>query len=359
MMGGHPLADQFVAGCLAGGAAVAVLHPLDLLKTRFQATSSGEYQRLFSVPRQLQAIYQHGGVPALYRGFTANLAGSTCSWGLYFVFYRIMQERLRSAAALQPDQSLSSPQYFLASGTAGLLTVLLCNPLWLAKTRLCQPPVNGPPSLQYSGGLIDCLRKTRRAEGLAGLYRGLPAGLLGTVHGAVQFMTYERLKAATVSIFQLDRPLGTLEFLLLSASSKIVASLLTYPYQVVRCRMQLSPILSPQPAASQAVVPPGPRLPIEGSLGYPFKSMADVLSRTWRYVAGRPCALHPQSAPSMPILLAPSHALTSDASRAHRQEGILGFYKGIVPGTIRVLPGTCITFIVYEKLVRHLASRPA
>lgn len=31
-------------------------------------------------------------------------------------------------------------------------------------------------------------------------------------------------------------------------------------------------------------------------------------------------------------------------------EGYIGFYKGLAPNIIRVLPGTCITFLVYENL---------
>lgn len=34
----------------------------------------------------------------------------------------------------------------------------------------------------------------------------------------------------------------------------------------------------------------------------------------------------------------------------YSREGILGFYKGLAPNMIRVLPGTCITFGVYEAL---------
>jgi hypothetical protein len=33
-----------------------------------------------------------------------------------------------------------------------------------------------------------------------------------------------------------------------------------------------------------------------------------------------------------------------------RHEGLYGFYRGLVPGTVRVLPATCITFVVYEEM---------
>ena len=33
-----------------------------------------------------------------------------------------------------------------------------------------------------------------------------------------------------------------------------------------------------------------------------------------------------------------------------RREGVQGFYKGVVPNVVRVLPSTCVTFLVYENV---------
>jgi solute carrier family 25 folate transporter 32 len=277
-----PLLDQLVAGIAAGGTSTSILHPLDLLKTRFQATTTNEYRQLFSVPRQLVAIYKSSNLRGLYRGFSANLAGSTTSWGLYFLLYNWIQGKW--------DGELVGWQYFVSSGTAGMLTAIAANPLWLSKTRLCQ--VNS----KYTG-LLNCLRTTYRDEGFRGLYRGMIPGLLGTSHGAVQFLVYEELKQWHRRRFNNQRPTLT-EYLGMSSTSKIVASLVTYPYQLVRCRMQISPL--------------------EG--GHPYTSVMDVIRRTWRY------------------------------------EGFLGFYRGIAPTTIRVLPGTCITFLVYERAIGYFGD---
>lgn len=40
-------------------------------------------------------------------------------------------------------------------------------------------------------------------------------------------------------------------------------------------------------------------------------------------------------------------------------EGYLGFYKGLAPNIIRVLPGTCITFLVYENLTQYFKNYAA
>lgn len=40
-----------------------------------------------------------------------------------------------------------------------------------------------------------------------------------------------------------------------------------------------------------------------------------------------------------------------------RNEGPLGFYKGMVPNLIRVTPACCITFLTYEKVSGFLLDQ--
>jgi solute carrier family 25 folate transporter 32 len=42
--------------------------------------------------------------------------------------------------------------------------------------------------------------------------------------------------------------------------------------------------------------------------------------------------------------------------KIYRFEGVTGFYKGLVPNALRVLPGTCITFVVYENLSAYFRA---
>jgi len=87
-------------------------------------------------------------------------------------------------------------------------------------------------------------------EGIRGLYRGLVPSLFGVSHGAVQFMAYEPLKniwknqAEKRGLILQKKPngevfLGNIGTLVLSGTSKIIAGSVTYPYQVVRARLQI------------------------------------------------------------------------------------------------------------------------
>lgn len=77
------------------------------------------------------------------------------------------------------------------------------------------------------------------SEGVRGFYRGLVPSLLGVSHGAIQFMAYEQLKNHWAPSRGGKDKLTNMDYLLLSAVSKMFAGSITYPYQVVRARLQI------------------------------------------------------------------------------------------------------------------------
>ena len=282
--------DQMVAGIISGGSATFCLHPLDLVKTQFQVHTTAKSE-IISKPylytfRYLKDIYTRFGMrKGLYQGLSANLAGSTASWGLYFYLY----DWTKTLFPTNSQGNLSSGNYFVASSVAAAVTVLFTNPLWMIKTRLCMQKPGNPSNYK---GLIDAFMRISRDEGIKGLYRGLIPGLFGVSHGAIQFMVYEELKNIHKrNQAEVKKP-NSFEYLIMSSTSKTIAMLVTYPYQVIRSRLQVRAD--------------------EGKFSY--KGIFDIIKRT--------------------------------AS----QEGLWAFYRGIIPSTIRVLPGTCITFLVYEKV---------
>ncbi|NWX85316.1 MFTC protein, partial [Nothoprocta ornata] len=69
---------------------------------------------------------------------------------------------------------------------------------------------------------------------------GFVPGLFGTSHGALQFMAYEELKLRYNKYRNRlpEKKLNTVEYITTAAVSKIFAVSATYPYQVVRARLQ-------------------------------------------------------------------------------------------------------------------------
>jgi solute carrier family 25 folate transporter 32 len=181
--------------------------------------------------------------------------------------------------------------YFLASGLSGILTGVVTNPIWVIKTRMLSTSKDAPGAYK---SIAHGTRTLWQNEGIKGFYRGLTPSLFGVSHGAVQFMAYEQLK----NRWALGRKGGkegltNVDFLTLSAVSKMFAGSITYPYQVVRSKMQ----------AHDA--PPGIKA-------------REVVKSIWR------------------------------------ADGASGFYKGLVPNLIRVMPSTAVTFLVYENVKFYL-----
>ncbi|KAI4380248.1 hypothetical protein MLD38_006463 [Melastoma candidum] len=296
--------DNATAGALAGFATVAAMHPLDVVRTRFQA-NDGRVSHLptyKNTAQALLAIARHEGFRGLYAGFYPAVFGSSVSWGLYFFFYGRAKERYSAGR----EGGLSPGLHLASAAEAGGLVCLCTNPIWLIKTRMqLQNPLQ---KTQSYFGLYDALRTIVKEEGWTALYKGVFPSLLLVSHGAIQFTSYEELRKIVLQFKtqrkeikpdSSDKILNSLDYAALGASSKLVAILLTYPCQVVRTRLQQRP----------------------GKDGSP------------RYMD--------------------SWHVIKDAVRF---EGVRGFYKGITANILKNAPASSVTFIVYENVMNFFRN---
>lgn len=143
----------------------------------------------------------------------------------------------------------------------------------------------------YSG-LISGLRSLYKSEGFRGFFHGLVPTLAGVSHGALYFMAYEKLKLWRKNARK-GGDLTNADTILTSSLSKVFAGCITYPHQVVRARMQ--------------TYEPGTLKPVRNA------GVIAVVRGIWL------------------------------------NEGLVGFYKGMFPNLLRVVPSTCVTFLVYEN----------
>lgn len=283
----HVKYEHLLAGISGGVISTSILHPLDVIKIRF-AVNDGRHSipKYSGIANAFVTIFRQEGLTGLYRGVTPNIIGAGSSWGLYFLFYNTIKMWGQGGNAQTP---LRPAQHLLAASQAGAMTLVLTNPIWVVKTRLCLQYGSGEKQ-QYAG-MLDTLVKIYKTEGFRGYYKGFLPGLFGVSHGAIQFMTYEEMKNRYNNYkgVPITTKLGTLEYLLFAASSKLVAAGSTYPYQVVRARLQ--------------------------NQHYSYKGIIDCIRQMWIY------------------------------------EGWRGFYKGLGTNLLRVTPATMITFLVYENVI--------
>ncbi|XP_066957835.1 solute carrier family 25 member 32 [Macrobrachium rosenbergii] len=291
--------EHLVAGVSGGVASTLILHPLDLLKIRFAVSdgSASSKPHYTGLTQAIAQIFRHEGIRGLYRGVTPNVWGAGSAWGLYFLFYNAIKTWFQSGNS---KVDIGPGLHMVAAAEAGVLTLVMTNPIWVVKTRMCLQYAEGPGkvlegSVRYNG-MMDAFVKTYKYEGVRGLYKGFVPGIFGVSHGALQFMAYEELKSAynRYHNMPIDTKLTTVEYLGFASLSKLFAAVTTYPYQVLRARMQ------DQHAH--------------------YDNLRHCIRETWRL------------------------------------NGVLGYYKGLLPNLLRVVPATAITFVVYENTSHFLLS---
>ncbi|AQK63130.1 Folate transporter 1 chloroplastic [Zea mays] len=185
--------ENAAAGAAAGFATVAALHPLDVVRTRFQVSGGRGWSEVPPYRNTAHAVYtitRSEGLRGLYAGFYPAVLGSTVSWGLYFFFYNRAKQRYLQ----RKNDQLHPVHHLISAAEAGVS--LFTNPIWLVKTRLQLQTAKHHTS-QYSG-FSDALKTILREEGFLALYRGIGPGLLLVTHGAIQFTAYEELRKAMI-----------------------------------------------------------------------------------------------------------------------------------------------------------------
>jgi len=243
-----PSLNESVAGFTAGLVSTLVVHPFDIVKTRLQieqyskSRAGGSWRVVQTIAREAAQGGGHSGalkssdvVRSFYRGLMPNMVGNSVSWGLYFMWYGNIKDFVRTARG--SEAQLRSSDYFLASGLSGILTAVFTNPIWVIKTRMLSTARHTPGAYR---SITHGTSELYRTEGIRGFYRGLLPSLFGVSHGAIQFMAYEQLKNRWALKREGGREgLTNLDYLYLSAGSKMFAGSITYPYQVVRSRLQI------------------------------------------------------------------------------------------------------------------------
>lgn len=243
-------AVSVISGAGAGALTTTVCSPLDVVKTRMQVqdTVVQAHQRAPSgfLP-SLLGIYREEGVRGWFRGYQSAMLTVPLFWAVYFPCYSAAKQFLLARC----EERHKPLAHMGAAVLGGFITDVVTNPLWVVRTRLVSQHLH----VKYSGqqpqytGTFQTMRLVVQQEGARGLYKGLSASFLGLSHVAVQFPLYEALKETFHSAAADSESSATV--LVASTSSKLVASTLTYPHEVVRAQMQarhthsLAPHFSP------------------------------------------------------------------------------------------------------------------
>jgi solute carrier family 25 protein 33/36 len=263
---------HFFAGGAGGMAGALFTCPLDVVKTRLQSDFYGirkksmargsragpfssAYRHIYETFTILKTLYQIEGPRSLFKGLGPNLVGVIPARSINFFTYGLGKEVISKNFN---DGKEHTWVHLAAAANAGIVTSTCTNPIWLVKTRLqLDRATKASGERQYKNSW-DCIMKVVRQEGIVGLYRGLSASYLGVVESSLQWVLYEQMKGFIRRREQhrIDRGVVSTKwdaFLEWSATSgaagaaKFMASLMTYPHEVVRTRLRQAPVEKGKP----------------------------------------------------------------------------------------------------------------
>ncbi|EPS96514.1 hypothetical protein FOMPIDRAFT_1130206 [Fomitopsis schrenkii] len=318
-------ANSMIAGAGGGLVASVATCPLDVIKTRLQAQRHAHgADKYEGVVATFKSVLKHDGIRGLYRGLGPTILGYLPTWAIYFAVYDGIKDRF-GGRYLEEGEGVKSAQIYpaaqakgyqpftrehpwslhiLSAMGAGATSTICTNPLWVIKTRFMTQPFE---EKRYRHTL-DAVLTIYRTEGWPAFFRGLLPSLLGILHVGVQFPLYEHLK--TVARRHSSEDLTPKQFLACSAASKMVASITTYPHEVVRTRLQTQKRIVNN-ALRGEVMTDHPRAGV-------IKTVTDIV----------------------------------------RHEGWRGLYRGLSVNLVRTVPNSAVTMLTYEMLMRYLEGRP-
>ncbi|CAI4059055.1 hypothetical protein N7582_001274 [Saccharomyces uvarum] len=266
---------HFVAGGIGGMAGAVVTCPFDLVKTRLQSdiflkvykSQAANISKVSTRPKSINYVIQAGthfketlgiignvykqeGFRSLFKGLGPNLVGVIPARSINFFTYGTTKDMYAKAF----NNGQETPMvHLMAAATAGWATATATNPIWLIKTRV-QLDKAGKSSIRHYKNSWDCLKSVLKNEGITGLYKGLSASYLGSVEGILQWLLYEQMKHVikqrSIEKFGYQsegaksRSEKIKEWCQRSGSAglaKFVASIATYPHEVVRTRLRQTP----------------------------------------------------------------------------------------------------------------------
>lgn len=193
---------DFITGFFSNAVAIAVVNPLDVIKSRYQVNKTSNT----SVNRIVSDIWKTRGVSGFYQGLMPNTGTSPVFWAVFFQAKKVDLK-------ITDDVFLNK---FATSFVAGNIASTFTNPLFVLKTRF----------QVKSNSRMEIIKDLNRNK--LSFFKGLPSTYINNLKLGLQFPLYDYFKSKTENV------------VFSSFTSKLICSSLFYPLDLIRVNQRSS-----------------------------------------------------------------------------------------------------------------------
>ncbi|KAJ2102120.1 hypothetical protein GGI01_002095 [Coemansia sp. RSA 376] len=221
-----------LAGAGGGIISMAVTYPLITVNTRLQVQRKKDSTSYAGNMDALRKILSTEGIAGLFSGLESALFGAAVTNGVYYYFFEAVKAAFERASK---RKNMSTVESMVSGAVAGAMTCIITNPIWVVNTRLTVKQKNLDNEQEETPTTVQAFAEIIKEDGVLALWQGIIPALILVINPIIQYTAFEQLKNKVERF----RKLGSLDFFVLGAISKLAATSITYPYILLKSRMQL------------------------------------------------------------------------------------------------------------------------
>lgn len=360
-----------IAGCIAKTATaplsrLTVLYQVDSLLSKSNFKSNNNFCKNDNIFIALRNIIRNQGVLSLWNGNLTSVIHRFPYSAINFSAY----EASHTFLCKMNNGNDSIRNRFLSGAFAGGTACFICYPLDLVRTRLTVTNAsnntdNYIKNLKVGGRIISYMNKIIQQEGILGLYSGLPISLLVTVPTlGISFSVYGYVKSKLIALGGVftkkkvfnnndigmsitdTNQLSPFGSLFSGCVSGIFSSCTMFPIDVIRKRMQI--IGEVQPKYNSKLLISNKQellLPTNNIIHNTIGNNSSISSSNYS-----------KEVINKTKQFGKYNSTIGQVKYIMKTEGVIGFYRGIIPELLKVCPQVAIMFCAYEIVKNSLNS---
>lgn len=303
-----------LAGATSGVVTRLLIQPLDVVKIRLQIQVEPTNKKITTGPtskyrglfQSLNVIANEEGIKALWKGHIPAQLLSITYGCVQFASFEALTKLAWKIISHEKYADLKPVTHFICGGLAGCCSSVIVQPIDVLRTRLV---AQGEPKVYNS--LYQAVRAMHHENGLRTFYKGLVPTMMEIFpQTGMHFAFYTRLQMFWKDYINslVDSDVTATESLFCGAMSGILSKIIIHPLDVVKKRLQID--------------------------GFAFREGSVV----------------------------PAHHTTQSGGMLNcikniaRNEGILGFYKGLKVNIIKGASSVGVSFMAYEQCCKYMTN---